>query len=142
MIARAKVQLEARFESGGIEEALARALTYVCLPQGRVDERGFTVLRTIRESRPPGRRMSFERLKEVLREQFLLVFLDDERAIKALPRLLGSDKSERTAALSVLHRILSAPGEMSEESRRRLQRVEALFEQAAQQAAEGEPAHA
>jgi hypothetical protein len=142
MIARAKAQLEARFESGGIEEAVARALTYVCLPQGRVDERGFTVLRTIRESRPPARRMTFERLKEVLREQFLLVFLDEERAIKALPRLLGSDKAERTAALSVLHRILSAPGGMSEEARRRLQRVEVLFEQAAQQAPEEEPAHA
>ena len=45
-------------------------------------------------------------------------------------------------ALSALRRILSAPGEMSEEARRRLQRVEALFEEAAQQAAEEEHAHA
>jgi hypothetical protein len=125
--ARLRAELERRFEVGHVEEALLRALIYIRLPEGIVDERGFAVLKMIRASRPPGKRLSVARIKEMVREQFLLVLLDEERAISAIPTLLGPDAAERRAALDVLHRVIEARGAMREEGRRRLERVEALL---------------
>jgi pimeloyl-ACP methyl ester carboxylesterase len=125
--ARLRTQLERRFEMGHLEEALLRALIYIRLPEGIVDERGFAMLKLIRASRPPGKRLSVARIKELVKEQFLLVLLDEERAIGAIPTLLGTDAAERRTALDVLHRVIGARGTMPEESERRLERVEALF---------------
>ena len=126
--ARSRAELESRFEAGGPEEAALRALIYVRLPEGSVDERGFAVLKLIRASRGPAKRMSLARFKEVVREQYLLVRLDEERAVAALPKLLGEDSSTRKATLDAVHRVLAARGALSSEAKRRLSRVEALFE--------------
>ena len=66
-----------------------RALIYIRLPEGSVDERGFAALKLIRASRPVAKRMSLARFKEMVREQFLLVCLDETRAINALPSPAG-----------------------------------------------------
>ncbi len=112
------------------------------LPEGSVDERGFAVLKLIRASRPVAKRMSLAQFKTIVREQYLLVCLDEDRAINALPTLLGPDATERKAALDVLHRILDARGDMSAEGRRRLTRVEAMFGVTPGRAAKAEAAHA
>ena len=36
---------ERRFEVGGVEEAVLRALVYIRLPEGSIDERGFAMLK-------------------------------------------------------------------------------------------------
>jgi hypothetical protein len=63
----------------------------------------------------------------MVREQYLLVYFDEERAIAALPKLLGTDTNARQATLDLLHRVLAAREDMSDEGKRRLARVEALF---------------
>jgi hypothetical protein len=63
----------------------------------------------------------------MVRQQYLLVCLDQERAISTLPKLLGSDAGVRKSALDAVHRVLAATGAMSEEGKRRLKRIEALF---------------
>jgi hypothetical protein len=140
--ARSRADLEHRFEAGGPEEAALRALVYIRLPEGSVDERGFAVLKLIRASRPAARRMGLAHFKEVLREQYQLVRLDEQRAINALPMLLGTDTAERNAMLDVLHQVLAAHGELSGEAKRRLTQVEALFGGKPEKAVKGEPAHA
>jgi hypothetical protein len=85
------------------------------------------MLKLVRASRPAAKRLSMARFKEILREQYLLVRLDEERALRSLPMLLGEDDAGRKAALDVLRRVLAARGEMSDESARRLARVEELF---------------
>jgi hypothetical protein len=112
---------------GGLEEAVMRALVYIRLPEGSVDERGFAALKLIRASRPVARRISQARFKEIVREQYLLVSLDEERAINALPALLGHDATARKSALEILHQVLAARGVLSEEVRRRLARIDAMF---------------
>ena len=82
-------ELEHRFEVGGLEEAALRALVYIRLPEGSIDERGFAVLKLIRASRPAGKRMSLARFKEMLREQYLLVRLDEERALERSAEAAG-----------------------------------------------------
>ena len=55
--ARLRSELEHRFDVGGLTEAALRALVYIRLPEGSIDERGFTVLKLIRASRPGAKRI-------------------------------------------------------------------------------------
>jgi hypothetical protein len=135
-------ELEQHFEIGGLIEAALRALIYIRLPDGSIDERGFSVLRLIRASRPDDKRISMVRLKEMVREQYLLVCLDEQRAIGALPKLLGGDANARKSTLDLLHRVLAAREDMSDEGKRRLARVEALFSLKPEKTVSAEAAHA
>jgi hypothetical protein len=125
--ARMQVELERRFEVGGLPQAVLRALVYVRLPQHSVDERGFTALQAIRAMQPANDRMSIAELKACLKEQYLLLRLDEERAVRAIPRLLPESEHARREALDALLRVLGARGALPEEGLRRLSRVEALF---------------
>jgi hypothetical protein len=126
--ARTAAELERRIEQGGVIEATVRALIYIRRPEGTVDERGFAMLKQISAELPAAKRIGFGRFKEIVREQFLILFLDEERAITALTKLLPEDHRERATALSMLRRMLSARGSLSPEALRRLQRIEALFD--------------
>jgi hypothetical protein len=66
-------------------------------------------------------------LKQMFRDQFLLLAMDQDRAVRALPGLLPTDPARRQEALADVLRVLSAPGPMSEGSSRRLAEVQALF---------------
>jgi pimeloyl-ACP methyl ester carboxylesterase len=139
---RMRSELESRFDAGGPIEAGLRALIYIRLPDGSVDERGFSVLKLIRASRPANNRISMARFKEMVREQYLLVYFDEERAIAALPKLLGADTNARKSTLDLLHRVLAAREDMSDEGKRRLARVEALFSLKPEKTVSAEVAHA
>ncbi|HET6195418.1 MAG TPA: hypothetical protein VFE12_06680, partial [Acetobacteraceae bacterium] len=94
------------------------------------------------DSRPAARRLSLARFKEMLREQFLLVLLDQKRAVAALPKLLGADAAERGMAMDVLHKVLAARGDLSEEGKRRLAEIERLFAAQPAKSRAAEDAHA
>ena len=140
--ARLRSELETRFEIGGLIEATLRSLIYVRLPEGSVDERGFRMLQAIRAGQPVGKRRTMSQLKALLKEQYLLVCLDEERAVGAIPKMLPKDIDERQTALDALHQVLGATGELSDEGERRLDRVKALFDARAEKPAKGEAIHA
>src|SRR5271166_5165015 len=50
--------LEHRFETGGADEGALRALIYIRKPGGAVDERGFRMLKIIRDSRKANKRLT------------------------------------------------------------------------------------
>ena len=125
--AKLRSGLENRFDEGGLEEAVLRALIYIRLPERVMDERGFRMMKIIRESRKANERMSLSQFKDMFKRQFQLVLMDEERAISALPKLVKPAEPETAAALEALHRIVAAPGPLSLEGKRRLQRVEGLF---------------
>ena len=122
-----RVELEQHFEVGGLPQAVLRALIYVRLPEGSVDERGFAALQAIRAMQPANDRMSMAELKACLKEQYLLLRLDEERAVRTIPRLLPDSEHIRRIALDAVLQVLGARGTLSEEGGRRLGRVEALF---------------
>ncbi len=124
--AQAAAHLEECIDQGGLREAIVRALIYIRLPEGKVDERGFAAIKQIGAALPPAERIGLTHFKEIVKEQYLIVLQDAERAIAALPTLLPDDR-QREEALALLHRLLDARGAMSEEGRRRLERVEALL---------------
>ena len=125
--AKLRIGLEGRFEEGGIEEAILRALIYVRRPEGGFDERGYRMLKNIRELRKSNERLSLARFREMLNEQLQLVLLDEERAVAALPKLLETDELETAAALGALRKLVGAAGALDPEGERRLARVEKLF---------------
>jgi hypothetical protein len=126
--ARARAALEQRFEVGAPLDAGLRALCYVHDSEGYVDEREWTVLRRLRDSQPPGERRSFGELKEAMKAQSLLIRLDGERAIAAIPRLLADQPERSRATLKAVHELLDARDGLSDEGRRRLERIDALFD--------------
>jgi pimeloyl-ACP methyl ester carboxylesterase len=126
--ARQKEQLEGRFEQGGTVEAMLRSLAYIRLGEGGgADERGFAALRDLRDAQPAEAALSTADLKHALREQYLLLRLDEERAIRTLPKLLPRDLGERANMLDVIKLMARAKGELSSEGKRRLARIEKLF---------------
>src|ERR1700730_9005219 len=124
---QAAEHLEQQIDQGGLIEAAVRALIYVRLPEGKVDERGFAALKQIGAELPAAKRVGFVRFKEIVKEQYLILLLDPERAIAALPKLLPNNRRQRDEALALVRRVLAARGALPEEGRRRLERIEALF---------------
>jgi pimeloyl-ACP methyl ester carboxylesterase len=124
---QAAAYLEQQIDQGGLIEAAVRALIYVRLPEGKVDERGFAALKQIGTELPAAKRIGLTRFKEIVKEQYLMLLLDAERAIAALPKLLPDNRRQCEEALALVRRVLAARGALPEEGRRRLERIEAMF---------------
>ena len=60
-----------------------RALLYIRMPEGVVDERGFNLLRRMREE--TGKGLTLAAFKKLVREQFFMLLLDERRAVEAIP---------------------------------------------------------
>ena len=125
--AERRAGLDRKFEQGGVEEAFLRALIHVRRPESGFDERGYRMLKVIRETRKSNERLSIPQFRQMLNEQLQLVLLDEERAIAALPKLLQGGEAETAAALEVVRELAGATGTMDPDSVRRLARVEKLF---------------
>jgi hypothetical protein len=128
---QAAVHLEQQIDQGGLIEAAVRALIYVRLPEGKVDERGFAALKQISAELPAAKRVGLTRFKEIVKEQYLILLLDAERAIAALPKLLSANRRQCEEALALVRRVLAARGALSPEATQRLARIEALLAPAA-----------
>jgi pimeloyl-ACP methyl ester carboxylesterase len=123
----AAVRLEQQIGQGGLLEAAVRALIYIRLPEGKVDERGFAALKQISTELPAAKRVGLARFKEIVGQQYLILMMDTERAIEELPKLLPDDRKQCQEALALVRRVLASRGALQEEGRRRLERIEAIF---------------
>jgi hypothetical protein len=124
---RLRAELESAIERGGVVEAFVRAQAYILVPTGEVDDRAFVALQEIRRGAPPEYVPDFAQFREVVRQQFLIIHLDEARAIEALPKLAATAE-DRRLVLESLHRIrgLRRP-ELTEEQKGRFARVEKLL---------------
>jgi uncharacterized protein DUF3141 len=125
--AKKREELEHNFEHGAALEAALRAIAYVRSAEGGSDERSFAVVKQIHDAQPPGRPRSMAEVKAILRDQAMLLRLDQERAIKTIPKLLPRDQEDRARTWRAVQRVMSAQGALSAEGKRRLARVEHLF---------------
>jgi pimeloyl-ACP methyl ester carboxylesterase len=117
-------ELKSRTPAGGLREAAIRALLYVGLARAAVDERGFEALRRIRRAHGD---MSLSAFKALVREQFLILLVDTDAALAALPSMLSADANARREAFELIKQVLSARGPLSDEENERLQRVAHAF---------------
>ena len=83
-------ELKARLAEGGVREAAIRSLVYIGLAGPGIDERAFNVLREIRSKEEA---LTLDEFKQVLREQFFSLLLDQDAALAAIPRMLPADTS-------------------------------------------------
>jgi hypothetical protein len=119
-------ELRAKISSGALRECGLRALLYVGMARGMVDERSLEALRRLRKEDAESR-LTIAEFKMLVREQFFMLLLDQEAALAAIPGMLPQDMDARRAVFAAVGEVLSAAGEISGETRDRLVRVADLF---------------
>ena len=87
----------------------------------------FAALKQISEELPAAKRIGVTRFKEIVKEQYLMLLMDEEQAIAALPKLLPDDRRQCEEGLALVRRVLGARGALPAEGRRRLERIETMF---------------
>jgi hypothetical protein len=117
-------ELRSRIAVGGVPEAVIRAVLYVGLPRGSVDERGFEAVRRIRHTQSD---ISLSEFKARVRDQFYIMHIDMEAALAALPSMLPADPDARRQALDLVKQIMTACGPLSGEDNERMRRVARAF---------------
>jgi hypothetical protein len=117
--------LRNEMDQGGPLEAIVRSLIYIAAGEARVDARSFGMLRRILDEYP---HITLPRYKAVVREQWAMLTIDEEAAMRSLPRLLPPDPSDRRKMFDIIRSIRTAAGELEGEPKRRLDEVEGLFE--------------
>ena len=70
--------------------------------------------------------------KQLLREQFLMLLLDERRAVEAIPAMLDRDPELASRMTGNLGRMIEVVGVQSRTSKARLAEIEALFESVGQ----------
>lgn len=116
--------IKARIPSGGLREAVVRALIYAGLSRRAIDERGFEMARRLREEHGD---MPLADFKSMVRDQFSMLLLDQDAALAAIPAMLPDDDQTRRAALGMIKQVLAARGELSADDNARLDEVAQLF---------------
>jgi hypothetical protein len=117
-------ELKSHIPLGGLREAVVRALIYVGLGRGSVDERGFESVRRLRSRYGD---MPLSEFKRLVREQFAMLLIDQQAALAALPSLLPPDAQTRSEAFNVVRQVMAACGEISAEDEKRLSEISRLF---------------
>ena len=99
VVAQRVQELTSAIAEGGPREAALRALLYVRQPEGSVDELGFNLLRRMRDEAGG---LTFAEFKELVREQFFMLLLDERRAVNAIPAMLAKDPKSASRMAGIL----------------------------------------
>ncbi|CAM4422315.1 3-hydroxyalkanoate synthetase [Bordetella tumbae] len=126
-------ELRSQLDQGGVSEAAIRMMLYVSSAEGSFDERSFAMLRKLRADSDSD--LALQEFKDLARDQALMMRLDRQGALQAMPQLLeGASADEIRNAFGTMRNVLEATGPLSERARACLDEVEAIFREAAQQA--------
>ena len=117
-------ELKSHIPLGGLREAIARALIYVGLGRGSVDERGFETVRRLR-----GRYgdIPLAEFKTLIRDQYFMLLIDKDASLSAIPSMLPPDTETRKQAFDLVKEVMTAIGELSPEDEKRLSDMGLLF---------------
>src|SRR5262249_59142311 len=124
-VARQIADFKARIAEGGPREAAIRALLYIRLAEGAADERGLALLRQIRDEHGGG--ITLNEFKQLVREQFFMLLLDEERALAAVPTMLAKDREGAARAARDVRRMIEVVGLKTKAAQSRLAEIEAMF---------------
>jgi hypothetical protein len=124
-VARHIADFKARIGEGGPREAAIRALMYIRLADGDADERGLALLRRMRDERGGG--LTLAEFKQLVRDQFFMLLLDEERALAAIPALLGTDRQEAGRIARDMQRMIEVVGLRTKAAKTRLAEIERMF---------------
>ncbi|HEX6011032.1 MAG TPA: DUF3141 domain-containing protein, partial [Geminicoccaceae bacterium] len=114
-----------RMGEGGMREAFVRAFVYVRQPQLAADERGFRMLQKLRDEH--AKDVTLAQFKQLVRDQFMMVLLDPEEAVRTLPKLLAGREAEAPRVFGVLDDLLAVGGPLTGETAARREQVARIF---------------
>jgi len=120
-------ELKDRIATGGIQEATTRAMIYVGMPRGAIDERAFAVLQNIRLVQDARKQLTLAQFKAMAREQFCMLMLEPDAAVAAIPKLLPPDPDIRRRAFAAIEQVIAARGTIEPEVAERLRHIARLF---------------
>ena len=110
-------------------------MMYIAQAQGGIDERSFNLIRQLRAQQEHS--LSLAAFKKLVREQAMVMVVDPEGAIDAIPALLSHHSStEIKAALEFVTRVAMASGALNAEGKKRLAQVARFYNLAAQQSSQ------
>jgi pimeloyl-ACP methyl ester carboxylesterase len=118
-------QLRAAITQGGVREAAIRALIYIRMPTELVDERGFGMLRRIHETE--GGDLTLAQFKQLVREQFCMLLIDERAAIEALPAMIAGHEEQAKTALERIRKVATASDTMNEAAWQRFEEMATVF---------------
>jgi pimeloyl-ACP methyl ester carboxylesterase len=124
LIQKRIAELKSHIPSGGLREAVIRALIYVNLGRGSVDERGFETVRRLRNRYGD---LPLSEFKTLVRDQFAMLLIDEKAALAALPSLLPADAAIRSEGFNAIQQVMAACGQTSAEDEKRLSEIGRLF---------------
>ena len=117
-------ELKALVGAGGLRAAIVRSLIYVGMNRAAVDERGFELARRIRQEHSD---IPVAEFKELVREQFNILLIDQKSALEAIPSMLPTDFESKEKAYELIHQVLRARGELSADDSGRMKEIARLF---------------
>jgi hypothetical protein len=120
-------ELRARIPEGGIREAVVRALLYVGMARGSIDERGFEVIRRTRRALKDLPPLSITEFKGLVRDQYFMLLIEPDAAIAAIPSMLPPDRASRAKAVELIKQVVESSGALPPEGSTRLQQIASLF---------------
>jgi hypothetical protein len=124
LIQRRIEDLRAQMPAGGLRAAIVRGLLYAGMPRAAIDERGFELVRRLRKEHGD---LTLSTFKALVREQYLMLLLDPEAALAAIPQMMPPDLEHRQQAFDLVEQVLGARGKVAGEVAERLRRVNQLF---------------
>jgi len=136
-VRRRIAELKAHTTAGGPREGAIRAMIYCGMTDPTFDERAFAVLRNIRDEQ--GSDVTVAEFKDIVREQYYMLLLDEAGALAAIPELIGRQSDMAQTLAPYIRRVLTARGPMSPEREARLARVMALMNGQAEALGAGKP---
>jgi len=135
-VKRRVTELRKLVECGGIREASLRVMMYIAQAQGGIDERSFNLIRQLRAHQE--HTLSLSAFKRMVREQAMVMVVDPEGSVSAIPILLSHHSAEEIqTAAEFVTQVAMASGSLNKTGKQRLEQVCKLYSQAANQA----PAH-
>jgi hypothetical protein len=111
-----------------LRAAALRALLFAGMGRKAVDERGFECIRRIRSAQQDMPSLPLPAFKALVREQFLMLLIDQEASLASIPSMLPPEPETRRKAFELIKELLSARGELTETDKERLARVARLFD--------------
>jgi hypothetical protein len=137
LVAQRIQELTESIPHGGPTEAAIRSLLYIRMPDGNVDERSFRFLQRMRDQ--AGKGLTLAAFKRILREQYFMLLLDQERAVEAIPDMLAQDPDLALELGKRVRQTLEVTGLRSQLAKERMAEIEEIFKIAARHAATAVP---
>jgi len=132
-VRRRVIELLKLVECGGIREASIRVMMYIAQAQGGIDERSFNLIRQLRAHQDNA--LTLPAFKRMVREQAMVMVVDPEGSVNAIPTLLSHHTpAEIEAAAKFVTRVAMASGALNQSGKQRLQQVCELYAHAAKEA--------